>query len=148
MCSLAEGWAGQGDSSEGPRGWGRASLCCWRRRGDNAKGEPWLGHPSPSLRVLLVHGAVFAALCSNFHVIPEQQQVVGKSKSKAWKDSIHPKDEFFPRQQRRADDQVRRMILTQVSLQIQAAASLHSVGNLSILNFKNKRMKGDISALS
>lgn len=40
--------------------------------------EGCLGNPSPSLRVLLVHGAVFAAVCSNLNVTTEEQLVVGE----------------------------------------------------------------------
>lgn len=51
--------------------------------------------------------------------------------------------------ERSTDGQVRRVILTQISLQVQTAANLCSVGTLSIFNFNNnKNMKDDSSQLT
>lgn len=73
----------QGDSSNSPWGWSTASQpCSLSAAGGEGLGIPraegWLGNPSPSLRVLLVPGAVFAAVRSNFNVTTEEQHIVGK----------------------------------------------------------------------
>lgn len=74
---LQEGW-----------GWSRACQRCSLSAAGGERmgipgGEGCLGNPSPSLRVLLVHGAVFA-VCSNFNVT-EEQHVVGEiSNQQGW----------------------------------------------------------------
>lgn len=60
------------------------------------RGEGWFGNPSPSSRVLLVQGAAFAAVCSNFNVTAEEQQVFGKiSSQQGW---------VFPRKKKAAEE--------------------------------------------